>query len=52
MSIETNFWIQGYLTGKQPLPPTNNNEEIDYESKEYKEWENKVRNLERTGEWE
>ena len=51
LSNEAEYWIKGYLTGQQPVPPTNENDEIDYQSKEFKEWEKKVDIYEKTGDW-
>ena len=46
-SIETEYWIKGFLSGNEPSPP----EDEDFESKYYKKWINKIKKLETTGEW-
>lgn len=52
MSIQAKFWIKGFLIGNQPKPPLNKNNEVDYESQEYKDWKIKVDEFEETGLWQ
>ena len=55
MSIESKYWLQGYLSGSEPAPP----EEYDGESAveyfhsiRYKEWELKIQKFRETGEFD
>ena len=49
--METKFWIKGYLSGNEPMPPLMNNN-VDFESEEYKNWQNKIKSFNVTGDWE
>lgn len=51
-SIETDYWIKGFLTGNQPAPPKDKNDDVDFESQAYKDWIKKVDKFEKTGLWE
>ena len=55
MSIESRYWLKGYLSGNEPSPP----EEIIgesgseyFHSSRYKEWELKIQKFRETGEFE
>jgi hypothetical protein len=52
MSIQSEYWIKGFLIGNQPIPPTDTNDEVNYESKEYKNWVDKVEIFNKNGIWE
>ena len=30
MSLQTKYWIKGFLTGNQPKPPAEENEDVDF----------------------
>lgn len=52
MSIESKYWLLGFLRGNEPGPPEEYDGEsaIDYfQSERYKEWEFKIRNFRKTG---
>jgi hypothetical protein len=53
MSIESKYWLHGYLRGNEPDPPEEYEGEsaIDYfQSERYKEWEFKIQKFRNTGE--
>lgn len=50
-TIETTFWIKGYLSGNEPYPPEINGD-VDFKSEEYKHWQDKVKSFNETGYWE
>jgi hypothetical protein len=53
MSVESEYWIKGYLRGNEPDPPEEYDEEstVEYfQSSRYKRWEEIVQNFRRTGE--
>lgn len=52
MSVECEYWVKGFLSGNQPEPPTNSEGDVDFESKEYKAWADKVADFENSGYWE
>ena len=45
MSIESTYWLKGYLSGNEPAPPEQyDDESLDeyFQSMRYKEWELKI----------
>lgn len=52
MSQQSDYWIKGFLIGNQPEPPTDENDDVDFGSKEYIEWTKKVKLFNETGDWE
>lgn len=52
MSSQSEYWIKGFLIGNQPAPPTDENDDVDYESKDYLDWTKKVEIFNETGVWE
>jgi hypothetical protein len=51
MSDFSKYWIEGYLKGNEPEPPTDSNEDVDFESAEYKTWIEEVKLFNETGYW-
>lgn len=51
-SLQTEYWVKGFLIGNQPAPPTNENEDVDLNSEPYKLWNLKVEEYEQTGNWD
>ena len=51
MSEYSKYWINGYLNGNQPEPPTDPTEEVNFESAEYKKWMESIKLFTRTGFW-
>lgn len=51
-SVECEYWIKGFLSGNQPEPPTDEKGDVNFESKEYKNWIDKITEFEKTGDWE
>lgn len=49
-SSETEYWVKGFLSGNQPKYPRIN-EDIDFESEEYKVWQEKIKEFESSGLW-
>ena len=55
MSIESKYWLQGYLSGNEPDPPEEYDGEsaVDFfQSMRYKEWELKIQKFKETGEFD
>lgn len=50
-TIETKFWIKGFLAGNEPSPPLINGD-VDFESEEYKLWQKKLKDFNESGYWE
>ena len=48
---ESKYWIKGFLKGNQPNPPSDNNGEVDFESKEYQTWQKAIGLFDNTGYW-
>ena len=51
MSEYSKYWINGFLNGNQPEPPTDANGDVDFESVEYKKWTESIELFTRTGYW-
>ena len=51
MSDFTKYWIEGFLKGNEPEPPTDSNEDVDFESDEYKIWTEEIKLFHETGYW-
>src|SRR5690606_1325095 len=51
MSEYSKYWINGFLNGNQPEPPTDSNGVVDFESAEYKKWTESIELFTRTGYW-
>lgn len=51
MSIETGYWIKGYLTGNEPSPPQSEDGPVDFNSQEYKHWKKRIKDFHKTGYW-
>ena len=45
------YWIQGFLAGNEPYAPTDADGDVNFESKEYAAWEEKVKEFHKTGYW-
>lgn len=52
LSKQAGYWVKGFLSGNQPAPPKATNENIDYESEAYKNWQRKIEFFEDNGYWE
>ena len=50
-SSEAKYWIAGFLAGAEPEPPRNADQDVDFESAEYKKWEQLVAEFRKTGGW-
>lgn len=50
-SIESKYWIKGFICGNEPGPPKNKNNETAYETIKYKEWEKAIELFHETGFW-
>jgi len=50
-SSEAKYWIIGFLAGAEPEPPRNASRDVDFESSEYRKWEQLVAEFRRTGNW-
>jgi hypothetical protein len=50
-SVETEYWMKGFLAGNEPKPPSENGD-VDFESKAYKEWLKKVEKFKEIGNWQ
>ena len=42
MSEASKYWIEGFLIGNQPSPPTDEDGMSDFESKAYEHWEDEM----------
>ncbi len=51
-SEQTKYWVKGFLSGNQPSPPKNENQDVDYTSDEYKLWKENIREFEQSGIWD
>jgi len=51
MSEQAESWIKGFLSGNQPSPPTNEEGDVDFDSKEYKTWSKAAELFLDTGYW-
>mgnify|MGYP001043981856 CR=1 FL=1 len=51
MSDYSKYWIQGYLNGNQPEPPTDSSGDVNFESSEYKKWMKSIQLFTLTGYW-
>ena len=51
MSEASKWWIKGFLCGNEPSPPLDENQDIDFNSKEYKDWLNKCKDFRENGVW-
>lgn len=51
MSNQTKYWVEGFLFGNQPKPPTDIDGMVDFQSEEYKNWEKDVELFRKTGYW-
>jgi hypothetical protein len=51
MSDYSKYWIDGFLRGNEPEPPTNSVGDVDFESKEYNKWGEEIELFNRTGYW-
>jgi len=51
MSVQTSYWIKGFLIGNQPAPPTDENDNEDLEGKSYKDWLKQIDKFVKTGLW-
>jgi hypothetical protein len=50
-SVEAKYWIEGFLKGNEPEPPTNENSDMDFESEDYKNWLEKIEEFRQIGVW-
>ncbi|MCK4499627.1 hypothetical protein KAU11_03975 [Candidatus Babeliales bacterium] len=51
VSQAAKYWIQGFLVGNEPCAPINADGDVNFESKEYAAWEEKIKELHETGYW-
>jgi hypothetical protein len=51
-SKEAEYWIKGFLTGNEPEPPVGDDEMPDFESKEYSEWKDHIKEFHSKGIWD
>lgn len=51
MSLETKYWIQGYLFGNEPEPPTDEEGNMDFNSNSYLHWKESAELFHETGVW-
>lgn len=52
MSLESEYWIKGYLFGNEPKPPTDEEgDDLPFESEEMKHWWNSIKFFHQTGNW-
>lgn len=51
-SNETEYWIKGFLVGKEPESKRNENGDVDFKSADYKKWLKKIEQFRQTGIWE
>lgn len=51
-SMQSDYWIKGYLIGNQPAPPTNEEGMTDFESEKYMNWKRKIEIFKSNGVWE
>jgi hypothetical protein len=52
MSLETEYWIKGYLVGNEPYPPLDEEGDcVHFESEEYKHWAESTELFHNTGYW-
>jgi hypothetical protein len=45
------YWIQGFLSGSEPRPPSDAEGDTDFGSPEYRNWERMVTAYHETGDW-
>lgn len=50
-SPESKYWVSGFLAGAEPEPPKNAERDVDFESQEYKKWEQRVAEFHQSGSW-
>ena len=50
-SEQAKYWIDGFLCGNQPAPPTDVNDDVDFESPAYKKWIEAIKLFSKTGYW-
>lgn len=51
MSLETKYWIEGYLSGNEPEPPTDSDGDVDFNSDSYLHWKESIELFHETGVW-
>ena len=51
LSTQSEYWIKGFLSGNEPQPPTDENNDVDFESVEYKNWLKQIEEFKKTGIW-
>lgn len=50
-SVESKYWIIGFLNGNEPNPPVDNDYQTVFGTKEYKEWQQAINLFHETGFW-
>ena len=50
-STESAAWIDGFLAGNEPEPPSNPGGDVEFESAEYKTWLERVEAFRESGAW-
>lgn len=51
MSVESKFWLKGYLAGNEPDPPLEEDDDVAYASEEHEIWLKEIELFHKTGSW-
>jgi hypothetical protein len=51
-SSEARAWVAGFLAGNEPPPPTAQDGQVEFNSREYQVWQARVEVFRRDGHWE
>ncbi|WP_273324242.1 hypothetical protein [Vallitalea guaymasensis] len=51
MSLESEYWIKGFLSGNEPEPPVDEEGDTLFEGREYNHWCKSIELFHKTGNW-